>query len=88
MSRRLDKMFDEGLQFDPRPETKPSARTPKTVTAPLWLADTYDNLPDYTGRATKGTTAPINENWHSPFRFLQETVEFVRNIPKTPETAV
>lgn len=52
---------------------------------PLWLADTYDNLPDYAGRAAKGTTAPIDEDWQSPFSTLQEAVAFVRNIPKPPK---
>ncbi|GAB7324401.1 hypothetical protein MBLNU13_g08339t2 [Cladosporium sp. NU13] len=51
----------------------------------LWPADTYDNLPDYAGRAAKGTTAPIDENWHSPFTSLHEALEFVRNISKTPK---
>jgi hypothetical protein len=52
---------------------------------PLWLADTYDNLPDYAGRAAKGTTAPVDEEWHSTFSILHEAVEFVRNIPKPPK---
>ena len=41
-----------------------------------------DNLSDHAGRAAKGTTAPIDENWRSPFTSLQDAVEFVRDIPK------
>lgn len=52
---------------------------------PFWLADTYNNLPDYAGRDAKGTTAHIDESWRSPFTSLQEAVGFVRKIPKPPK---
>ena len=35
----------------------------------IWLADTYDSIPDYNPEdpGTQGTLGPIDSNWRSPF---------------------
>lgn len=33
----------------------------------------------------KGTTAPIDVNWRSPFISIAEAVDFVLNTPRPPE---
>jgi len=53
----------------------------------IWLADTYNSLPDYTGLAVDGTKEPIDTNWSSPFigKTVRDAVDFIRNAPKPPK---
>lgn len=53
----------------------------------LWLADSYDTLPDYRGRWTGGTETPIDPNWRSPFigKTIPDVVAFMRATPKPPK---
>lgn len=54
----------------------------------IWLADTYDSLPDSTHPwITRGTQAPIRDNWRSPFigKSLREVAEFIRKAPSPPK---
>jgi hypothetical protein len=53
----------------------------------IWLADTYDTLPDYTGLSPYGTKEPIDPNWRSPFigKTVRDAVNFMRNTPKPPK---
>jgi hypothetical protein len=54
----------------------------------IWLADTYENLPDV--RPTyrlQGISWPISSSWRSPFigKSIEDAVNFIRNAPKPPK---
>ena len=55
----------------------------------LWLADDYNNLPDYHPYlpSPEGTRRPLNPNWQSPFRgkTVAEAADFLRSVPKPPK---
>lgn len=55
----------------------------------LWLADTYDTLPDYDpdNPGAEGTLAPVDPNWRSPFvgSSVEEVTAFIRAAPKPPK---
>lgn len=53
----------------------------------LWLADSYDSLPDYRGRSTLGTSFPVDADWHSPFigKTVPDAITFIKNAPKPPK---
>lgn len=54
----------------------------------LWLADTYETLPDYRPNYKHtGTSHPVSETWRSPFvgKSMQEVANFIRNTPKPPK---
>lgn len=54
----------------------------------IWLADKYDELPDYSGgMSARGTEAPIDAAWQSPFvgKTVQDALAFVRSAPKPPK---
>lgn len=55
----------------------------------IWLADTYDRLPDFTYGTPRahGTRAPISEQWKSPFigQTLRQIGAFIRSAPKPPK---
>jgi hypothetical protein len=54
----------------------------------LWLADKYENLPDYAnGLSLEGTATPIDPEWQSPFigQTIDEAMDFIRNAPKPPK---
>ena len=54
----------------------------------LWLADTYDTLPDWDpARPTEGTTSPVKETWRSPFigSSIEEVAAFIEAAPKPPK---
>ena len=51
----------------------------------LWLADTYDTLPDWEpAHPAEGTVGPVDENWRSPFisSSIQEIAAFIKAAPK------
>ncbi|KXT18423.1 hypothetical protein AC579_8169 [Pseudocercospora musae] len=51
----------------------------------LWLADSYDKLPEIDKeQRTMGTVPPLNASWQSPFiaKGIQDAAEFVQNAPK------
>ncbi|KXS95496.1 hypothetical protein AC578_8802 [Pseudocercospora eumusae] len=51
----------------------------------LWLADSYDKLPEIDEeQRTVGTVPPVDASWQSPFigKTIQEAAEFVQNAPK------
>ncbi|KAK4507469.1 hypothetical protein PRZ48_001204 [Zasmidium cellare] len=54
--------------------------------ASLWLADDYNNLPDFQldNPPASGTTAPLAPEWQSPFlaKTAQDAAEFLRSVPK------
>ena len=54
----------------------------------LWLADDYNNLPDFTGMWVEGTHQPIDARWRSPGlgASMEEVVEFIQSIPKPPKS--
>jgi hypothetical protein len=59
-----------------------------TVDLGIWLADTYENLPDV--RPTymlEGTGWPISSSWRSPFvsKSIEDAANFVRNVSKPPK---
>jgi hypothetical protein len=55
----------------------------------LWLADTYDTLPDYDpdNPAADGTLGPVDSNWRSPFvgSSVEEVAAFIKVAPKPPK---
>jgi hypothetical protein len=54
----------------------------------LWLADKYENLPDYADSlSAEGTATPVDPDWKSPFigQTIHEAVDFIRNAPKPPK---
>jgi hypothetical protein len=55
----------------------------------LWLADTYDTIPDYnpTSPGAQGTLSPIDSNWRSPFigSSVEEVAAFISATPKPPK---
>lgn len=53
---------------------------------PFVLADSYDSLSDYNGKTARGTIAPIDEIWRSPFATLEDAISFVRQIPRPPKS--
>lgn len=54
----------------------------------LWLADSYDTLPNYNPAdpAAKGTQS-VRENWRSPFigSSVEEVAAFIQATPKPPK---
>jgi hypothetical protein len=57
----------------------------------LWLADDYNNLPDFYHRVPEQpitpnphTKLPLDPNWRSPFRgkTVEDAAEFLRSVPK------
>lgn len=56
--------------------------------AHLWLADSYNSLPDYRQNyEICGNKSPVNPDWQSPFigKSIEEAANFVRNAPKPPK---
>jgi hypothetical protein len=56
----------------------------------IWLADTYESLPDYKPTDRQSGTAslyPIDASWKSPFigKSLEYAANFIRNTPKPPK---
>lgn len=54
----------------------------------IWLADTYDTMPDSRHPwIVEGTHAPISDDWRSPFigKSLREVAKFVRDAPSPPK---
>ena len=54
----------------------------------LWLADTYEGLPDFqVGARPESTSPPIDSDWKSPFigKSIEDAANFVRNTPKPPK---
>ena len=55
----------------------------------LWLADTYDSIPDYNPEdpGTQGTLGPIDSNWRSPFvgSTVAKVAAFVHATPRPPK---
>jgi hypothetical protein len=55
----------------------------------LWLADTYDTLPDYNpdNPGAEGTLALVDPNWRSPFvgSSVEAVAAFIRAAPKPPK---
>lgn len=55
----------------------------------IWLADTYDRLPDFTYGTPRahGTKAPISKQWRSPFigYSLRQIGVFIRGAPNPPK---
>lgn len=57
--------------------------------ADLWLADTYETLPDFQGPHFIGSTRPtVDASWQSPFKgqSLAEVAAWVRDILKPPKS--
>jgi hypothetical protein len=54
----------------------------------LWLADTYDTIPDYNlaTPAAQGTKS-VHDKWHSPFigSSAEEVAAFIQATPKPPK---
>lgn len=61
----------------------------ETEEAYLWLADTYDTIPDYdpANPSAEGTAGAIETSWRSPFIgvSLEVIAAFVRAAPKPPK---
>ncbi|GAB7322014.1 hypothetical protein MBLNU13_g03068t1 [Cladosporium sp. NU13] len=56
--------------------------------AHLWLADSYNNLPNYRPNyKVHGNKSPVDSDWQSPFvgKSIAEAANFVRNIPNPPK---
>jgi hypothetical protein len=55
----------------------------------LWLADTYDTLPDYNPEnpGAEGTLIPVDGGWRSPFvgSSVETVAAFIRAAPKPPK---
>lgn len=55
----------------------------------LWLADTYDTIPDYNPESpgSQGTLGPIGSDWRSPFvgSSVEEVAAFIQVAPKPPK---
>lgn len=53
----------------------------------IWLADTYDSLPNYSRRIPPGTFTPVDADWRSPFigKTVTDVVAFMRGAPKPPK---
>lgn len=54
----------------------------------LWLADTYERLPDFQGaKCIQGTKVVVDTAWQSPFlgKPLADASAWVRRIPKPPK---
>jgi len=54
----------------------------------IWLADSYDTLPDANPpRTIQGTHAPISDEWRSPFigQSLRQVANFIRDAPAPPK---
>lgn len=54
----------------------------------LWLADTYDTLPDYDpSNPPEGTSGTVDSAWRSPFigSSLQQIAAFILAAPKPPK---
>lgn len=52
----------------------------------IWLADNYDNLPDYKGYTEPGTVS-VDSSWRSPFigKTIPDVVAIIRGAPKPPK---
>ena len=50
----------------------------------MWLVDSYENLPNYTGKLIRGHTE-VDSDWRSPWlgKSLDDLGEFVKNIDVT-----
>jgi hypothetical protein len=59
------------------------------VASCLWLADTYDTIPDYDPEepGPKGIPYPIDSEWRSPFvgSSVEEVAAFIRASPRPPK---
>jgi len=56
--------------------------------ARLWLADSYNSLPNYRPNyKIHGNRSPVDQNWQSLFvgKSLADAANFVRNAPKPPK---
>jgi hypothetical protein len=54
----------------------------------VWLADTYDSLPDFHPKLQySGTPHPVDQSWASPFvgKSIEDVANFIRNTPKPPK---
>lgn len=55
----------------------------------LWLADTYDSLPDYdpADPSAQGTDSSVDKDWRSPFigSSVEEVAAFIQAAPKPPK---
>lgn len=54
----------------------------------LWLADTYDTIPDYDpSNPPEGTPSTVSSAWRSPFigASLQDIAAFIVTAPKPPK---
>jgi hypothetical protein len=69
-------MINEALRMDMEEQGEPL----------LWLADTYDTIPDYdpASPGAQGTLGPVDSNWRSPFigSSVEEVASFIRATPK------